>query len=365
MFYIFVCHASILFLSSSLRELARQKELEAKNVKAEKVTIKTVAEDAGVSVAAVSKVMRNAYGVSDNLRQKVKTSIDRLGYRPSSAARGMRGQTYTVGILMDNLRNPFLPEVIEGMNQHLGTANYKSMLGVGRAAGKVEQSLVDSMVDFQMDGLLLVATRLSGKLLDALARQIPLVVVGHHEPSAERFDTVNSDDVWGARMAVEALIAKGHKAIDMISLKAASQPDLDVYPQREIGYVDAMKDAGLGEHIRIHHLEDTTQREADVVGNILGQPDRASAIFCWSDLDAIELINAARLRGISVPEDLAIVGYDNSPVAGLPLIDLASIDQHGELLGSTAAKTLLSRIEGRQKAEHILIEPHLVKRSSF
>ncbi|MGJ8585528.1 MAG: LacI family DNA-binding transcriptional regulator [Marinosulfonomonas sp.] len=339
--------------------------MKEKLLKPEKVTIKTVAEDAGVSVAAVSKVMRNAYGVSDNLRQKVKTSIDRLGYRPSSAARGMRGQTYTVGILMDNLRNPFLPEVIEGMNHHLAEMNFKSMLGVGRAAGKVEQSLVDSMIDFQMDGLLLVATRLSGKLLDTLAGQIPLVVVGHHEPTAEKFDTVNSDDVLGARMAVEALIAKGHKTIDMISLKAASQPDLDVYTQREIGYAAAMTDAGLADHIRIHHLDDVNKRQPGVVDEILSRPDRASAVFCWSDLDAIALINNARQRGISVPEDMAIVGYDNSPVAGLPLIDLASIDQHGELLGSIAAKTLLSRIKGRRQAEHILVQPHLVERSSL
>ena len=94
-------------------------------------------------------------------------------------------------------------------------------------------------------------------------------------------------------------------------------------------------------------------------------PDRPRAIFVWSDLDAIPILNAAKMAGIRVPEDLAIVGYDNSPVAALPLIGLASMDQDPLRLGALATRTLLSRIGGRTAAEHIMIEPQLICRNSF
>jgi LacI family transcriptional regulator len=99
----------------------------------DRVTIRHVAEHAGVSVAAVSKVLRNAYGVSEALRTKVENAIDLLKYRPSTAARAMRGRTYTVGILVVELTNPFVPVLLEGIDAGLAEANYKAMVGVGRA----------------------------------------------------------------------------------------------------------------------------------------------------------------------------------------------------------------------------------------
>jgi LacI family transcriptional regulator len=96
-----------------------------------RVTIRTVAADAGVSVAAVSKVMRNAYGVSDALRLKVEASIERLGYRPSVAARGMRGRTFTLGVLLVGIDNPFLPGIYQGIESVTEAAGYKIMVGVG------------------------------------------------------------------------------------------------------------------------------------------------------------------------------------------------------------------------------------------
>ena len=96
----------------------------------------------------------------------------------------------------------------------------------------------------------------------------------------------------------------------------------------------------------------------------LSAPDRPRAVFCWSDMDAVPLVNRAYELGIRVPEDLAIIGYDNSPIAALPLIDLSSVDQDGPRMGRVAAEILLGRIKGRHTPEHILIEPTLVVRGS-
>jgi LacI family transcriptional regulator len=328
-----------------------------------KVTIRTVAEHAGVSVAAVSKVLRNAYGVSDALRQNVMESIETLGYRPSAAARGMRGRTFTVGILLVEIGNPFLPEVVEGINDILAPSEFKSLMGMGRSYMPVETGLIEQMIDFHMDGLILVAPRMSGKVLDRYARQIPIVVIGHHEATAAHFDTVNSDDQQGGFMATEALLAAGHRDVVMLTQAYAPDSTHAVAGQRERGYREAMERAGLAP--RVVALPYDGASVPDHLRRFLFEPGRPSAVFCWSDLFAVDLVNIARAEGLRVPEDLAIVGYDNSPLAALPLVKLSSIDQSGRRLGALAAESLLSRMEGRSAPHHILLEPKLVRRSSI
>ena len=328
-----------------------------------RVTIRTVAADAGVSVAAVSKVLRNAYGVSDSLRGRVEASIEKLGYRPSVAARGMRGQTFTLGVLLVEIANPFLPSVYHGIESITDAAGYKIMVGVGAARAGREAQLIEQMIDNRMDGLILVASQISGATLDRYARQIPTVVVGHHEPTAQSFDTINSDDFEGARMVVRALIAAGHRDIAMLAMDDKHDHAADVSPQREKGYLAEM--AALGLAPRVFRVPPSNQpREAELRA-FMTAPDRPRAVFCWSDLDAVPLLNLAHQLGIRVPQDIAIVGYDDSPVATLPLISLASVDQDGARMGRMAAQALLSRIGGRTVAEHRLITPRLVPRASL
>ena len=128
--------------------------------KSDRVTIRTVAEDAGVSVAAVSKVLRDAYGVSDALRDKVQASMQQLGYRPHAAARGMRGQTYTLGFLIPDLHNPFFADIMAGVNTALERTQYQTLLGVSDSARTMERALVDNMIDRRMDGLIIIGPRM-------------------------------------------------------------------------------------------------------------------------------------------------------------------------------------------------------------
>lgn len=328
------------------------------------MTIRHVATDAGVSVSAVSKVLRNAYGVSDGLRDKVLMSIEKLGYRPNTAARGMRGQTFSVGMLLVEMENPFLPSVVRGAKEALRAAGYQTLIGVGEAEMSIEQSLIDSMLDLQMDGLILVAPRLSGALLARYARQRPMAVVGHHEASASSFDTVNSDDTSGARIAVEALLKRGCRTVHMLSLHQINR-DLEVSTMRETGYLQAMHDAGLSEGAKVWRVPARHKDPQDSLSAFFDQPDLPDGLFCWSDLQGLEVLNEAHRRGIPVPDRLAVVGYDNTPVAAMPLVGLSSVEQRGEDLGRVAAKALLSRLAGRTEAEHLLLEPHLFARRSL
>lgn len=330
-----------------------------------RVTIRTVAADAGVSVAAVSKVMRNAYGVSDALRLKVETSIEKLGYRPSVAARGMRGRTFTLGVLLVGIDNPFLPGIYQGIESVTEGAGYKIMVGVGAARARTEVTLIEQMIDNRMDGLILVASQIAGETLEHYARQIPIVVVGHHELAAQGYDTINNDDQMGAALAVRAFVQQGYKDIAFLTQTDREDQQADVAPQRELGYRKAMQEAGLADWTRVLCLPHHGTPRDTLIREILQASDRPRALFCWSDLDAIPLLSEAHRQGVRVPQDLAIIGYDNSPMAKLSMVDLASIDQDGPRLGRLAAEAVFTRINGRTVAEHILIEPTLVVRGSL
>jgi LacI family transcriptional regulator len=327
-----------------------------------KVTIRTVARDAGVSVAAVSKVLRNAYGVSDALRERVQASIARLGYRPSTAARGMRGRTYTVGVLVVELRNPFVPDIVDGANAALSRASFKALIGVGRSEVALETGLIESMIDHNMDGLIMVAPRLLPDVIRGYAKSIPIVVIGYHLPDETSFDTVNADDRRGAELAVEELLGRGHADIGMLSL--AERFEAHVVMQREAGYRGAMQAAGLGDRARVTRLPADAGARGRALADWLDAADRPTAVFCWSDLTAVELLGVAGEKGLRIPGDISVIGFDNSSVAALPQIGLTSIDQAGADLGATAADVLLERVKGRREPRHVLLEPRLVRRSS-
>src|SRR3954447_4421776 len=122
-----------------------------------RATIVDVAAHAQVSTTAVSKVMRNAYGVSPSMRAKVTAAIAELGYRPRAAARGMRGQTYTIGMMLPDLRNPFFPDIVDGFVEQLADTDYQVLLGTSFCGTEPESRVTDALIDRGMDGLVLVA----------------------------------------------------------------------------------------------------------------------------------------------------------------------------------------------------------------
>ncbi|MFB2607525.1 substrate-binding domain-containing protein, partial [Rhizobium phaseoli] len=188
---------------------------------------------------------------------------------------------------------------------------------------------------------------------------------GYHDAGATAFDTVNADDQRGAEIAVEALLACGYRDIEMLSLGEREGHQVSVVRQREIGFRRAMQRAGLGSSAPISKIPIAPPKREETMRKFLLRKNRPRAVFCWSDLDAITLLSLAMEMGVRVPEDLAVIGYDNSSTAALGLVNLASIDQSGRELGQVATRTLISRIEGRTSAEHIFQIPSLVGRSSL
>ncbi len=328
------------------------------------MTIRDVAGDAGVSVAAVSKVLRDAYGVSDALRARVRASIDRLGYRPHAAARGMRGQTYTLGFIIPDLHNPFFADILAGVNTALERTQYQLLLGVCESDPTLESALMEAMIDRRMDGLILIGSRIDEAKLAEIATRIPTTIIAIHPRGDTNYDTVNNDDRLGATLVVQHLVAAGYKRIAFLSQHISMNEKAMVTMQRETGYRETMKAAGLGRNLQVTYAGQTPREAQTVARHMLEQRNRPDAIFCWSDFIAFEVLSVARDLGLNVPRDLAVVGYDNTSYCDLAQNALTSIDQSGQVLGLQAARLLIERIGGRDKAEHYVVTPRLVARAS-
>ncbi len=331
----------------------------APTAKPSRVTIREVAQDAGVSVAAVSKVLRDAYGVSDAMRLKVRQSMVKLGYRPHTAARGMRGHTYTLGLILPELRNPFFADILAGVNTALERTQYQVLMGITQSGAMLDDALVDSMIDRQMDGLIVVGASDQEQLLD-IARRKPLATIGNHAPDNQLYDTVNNDDHAGASLAVRHLAGNGYRSIAMMSLISTST----IITQRELGYRREMVEQGLGAHVNVIRTRQTPREVQVAARRLLEGPDRPEAIFCWTDFIALEVISVATELGLSIPRDLALVGYDNTNYCDFAQNSLTSIDQSGELLGLQVTRLLIERVKGRSETEHFVVTPRVVARRS-
>ncbi|MFC8428344.1 LacI family DNA-binding transcriptional regulator [Streptomyces sp. NPDC057253] len=329
-----------------------------------RVTIVDVARHAQVSTTAVSKVLRNAYGASPEMRAKVRRAIEELGYRPLAAARGLRGQTYTIGVMLPDIRNPFFPEILDGVTACLEDTDYQVLLGPGCNGEKEEAKVTEAMIDRGMDGLILVAPVSPPSHLEHVASVVPTVVVGRHGNSPA-YDSVGDDDVAGAALVVGHLAGLGHRRIAHIEhhetdpTRSVEMPNA----QRADGYRRAMRDFGLDEEIDVVSTTYTQEGGYEGALELLARPRRPTAVFAGADVVAMGVLEAVAEAGLSVPGDISVVGYDNTTFAALGPISLTSVDQAGNEIGRNAARLLLERIADRAKPSvRIRLTPTLVAR---
>jgi LacI family transcriptional regulator len=305
----------------------------------------------------VSKVLRNAYGVSPELRAKVEAAIATLHYRPRVSARGMRGSTFTIGLSTPPLGdNPFIGVVIDGISTVLVRSGYDVIvLPVLGAVGGDEG--LQRLVDRQVDGIIAIGTTASPAALDAVAAGTPLVAVGRHEESGA-YDCVHSDDRAGVRLALDHLLALGHRRILHATLSEAdlAAGEADGHAIRLRAYEERMAAEGLDALVARVGMRDAEQTFVEALA------DGATAVLAGNDALALEALAATRVPGHRA---VAVVGYDGTPIAAHPMIGLTTVDQHGTELGARAAALLLERVkDGRSQAVHEPLVPTLRVRTS-
>lgn len=328
-----------------------------------RVTITDVARHAGVSVSAVSKVLRNAYGVSDSMRERVRAAMTALEYRPHAAARGMRGRTYTVGVLLDNIRNAFFADILDGVSAQLRDGDYQVLVGAAGFGQEEQTRLARAMVDRQMDGLILIGPGFPREEVLRTAATVPTVVIGHHDTAPE-YDSVMDADAEGAGLVVDHLVELGHRAIALTSAHGNKDIGWNGTPERvqRRGYHEAMRRHGLAGSARVAMTAYSEEGGYRAGLELLAGPGRPTAVFAGADVAAMGVFRAARELGLRIPEDVSLAGYNNTEVAALAPVQLTSVDQAGDLMGRTAARLLLQRLDGRTRSVTVTVAPSLVAR---
>ncbi|WP_426502350.1 LacI family DNA-binding transcriptional regulator [Dactylosporangium sp. McL0621] len=329
-----------------------------------RVTIIDVARHANVSTTAVSKVLRNAYGASPEMQAKVRKAIDELGYRPQASARGLRGQTYTIGVMLPNIRNPFFADVLDGAAELLDGAGYQLLMGPGSNGEAAEARVTETMIDHSLDGLILVAPVSSRRHLQHVAERVPTVIVGRHGRAAG-YDSVADDDIAGAALVVDHLADLGHRRIAHIEHLERDRDRMTEMPNavRAEGYRQAMRARGLHEYIDIASTSYTQEGGYLGARQLLTRLHPPTAIFAGADIVAMGVMQALAEAGLAVPGDIAVAGYDNTMFADFAPVGLTSVDQGGRQLGRNAARLVLERIaDPARPATHMTLTPTLAVR---
>ncbi|GAA1662840.1 LacI family DNA-binding transcriptional regulator [Fodinicola feengrottensis] len=318
-------------------------------------TRKNVAELSGVSGAVVSYVVNGGpRPVSAQTRERVLAAMQELNYRPNAAARALRlRRTNAIGLILPDISNPYFGEFAKAIEDAAFDRGFALILGNSSNDPDREAAQLDSFIDRQVDGLLVISVRRHAELSIVRDAQIPLVVIDQPEKGVD-LPTVVIDNYRGARAAVEHLRSHGHRRIGLIG----GPPLLPGSRARQAGWRDALNEIGDGQGVqavapftRLGGLEAGLQ--------LLSGPDRPSALFVSSDIQSIGVLRACAQLDLRVPDEVALISFDGTQAAEFTAPPLTVIHQPVDLIATAALDMLLA-----PTAQHKVVPYTLIPRAS-
>jgi len=335
--------------------------------KADPKTLDAVAEAAGVSRATVSRVVNGSSRVAPKTRRNVEKAIGRLGYIPNRAARSLvTRRTESVGLVIPEpttklFGDPFFPRLIRGINSVLGEAGQLLVLLTPQSA-QDEEKLGQYLASGHLDGAMLVSLHGADPLPGFLAERGVPVVVGGRPTRGSPVDVVDVDNIQGALQAVRHLIGLGRRRIVTVTGPLDMAPSQD----RLSGYRSALAEAGIHHDPALELAGDFDQGIArEVVERFIAAGGKFDAVFAASDAMALGAMTAAQRAGLRVPQDVAVVGYDDSPLAQFSDPPLSSVRQPIEEMGREMARAMLAQLgASRQVPRSVVLATELVVRGS-
>jgi LacI family transcriptional regulator/LacI family repressor for deo operon, udp, cdd, tsx, nupC, and nupG len=316
------------------------------------VTIKDIAKVAGVSHTTVSRALKSNPVISVETTKRVQELAQQMGYVPNIVARSLNSQqTWTIGMVVTTIADPFVTKVVEGVEQVAQAANYSIFLTPSHNNPKQELAVVETLQRRRVDAIIVTSSRVGSLYSSRLDQiQVPIVLI-NNQAEGEYLHSVTVDDIQGARLAVEHLLNLGHRRIGYIGV--VNRPKSD--QRRLAGYQAALNQAHLElDPALIMYPNAESDLERGQVGLTLFLKEMVTAIFCYNDMVAIGLLMACRRQGIMVPDQLSVIGFDDIEPATYLAPPLTTIAQPRLKLGQLAMHMTLDLLRGQKVQDQVL-----------
>lgn len=312
-------------------------------------TIHDVAKLAGVAPITVSRVINNSGYINDKTRKKVEAAIDKLGYVPNILARSLKSKrTNTLALVFTDITNPFFTILARGVEDTAGEAGFNVIFCNTDESQEKEDKYVQVILQKQVDGILLVPAGSNTKSIKIIKDQgTPLVVLDRRIDKAD-VDIVRGDSEGGARQLTQHLINLGHRRIAIIN----GPRNVSTAEDRLIGYKRAMEDNGLKEYIQSYYGGFTQASGNDLTRKIFADDPKPTAIFAANNVIAIGALRALIEMGFNVPNDVALVSFDDIPENLTPFPFMTVVSQPSYELGKKATELLISRINNNSNLDY-------------
>lgn len=336
-----------------------------------RVTINDVAVRAGVSKTTVSKFLSaNEYYIAAETRRRIEAAVRELDFRPNAVAQGLSNRrSKAIGVIVASVANPFYPELIAGVEEIAHPAGYTILLGSSDGRPSLEADVVRSMMQRQVDGLVMASVTMRDQEVRRVADSGVAVVLASRNLSRDVVDTVVVDNRGGAAAATEHLLAHGHRRVAHI----AGPQNIVPFRLRARGHRDAVDARGVPfDEGLLRVCRDSRQVDGEAAAReLLARDEPPTAVFVASDSMALGVLQECERQNLRVPDDLAVVGFDNIWISRLPGISLTSVDGKARRVGRVAADLLGQRLaetgpatDGPPAAEHVMLSGDLIRRGS-
>lgn len=329
------------------------------------ITMKDVALKAGVSRSAVSFVLndRRSMGLSEETRERVLTAAAELGYRPNAGARALaKKQSDWYGLVTEIVTAPFAVEIIKGAQDRALADQKYLLIASTESDSSAETAAIERLLEQRVGGLIYAATWHRAVQVPEIAREVPTVLVNCFDAEG-RFPAVVPDEHTGGRRATERLLSAGHRRIGFVNL----DPDIPAAVGRRSGYRDALRDAGIkpDDNLEISGHA-TADGGYDAAAALLDVADPPTAIFCANDRMAMGAFDAIKERGLRIPHDVAVIGFDNQElIAAYLRPKLTTVALPFDKMGAQGVELLARIIAGQTTATGtVTVDCPLLERAS-
>lgn len=324
--------------------------------------IKNIAQQHGVSVSTVSRALNNRKDISKDTREKILETAEQLNYKPNSIARSLvKNKSYTIGLMVPDISDPFFSKIASSIDENFFGKGYQVIYGNTLRDKENEKKFIDSVFSRKMDGVILTPEYLEDNeiLKKISALQIPTLLLRRRPPKGIDIPFLDINHYHGACAAMEYMINKGHSNICFIGMTENSF----ISNERLRGFVDTLKKYEISfNNKQISVAGRTIEAGTSAMEKLYKENDYMTAVFASNDLLGIGALEWLAKNNISVPNDIAVVGFDNLDISSLYQIQLTTMSQPREEMGLLASKMLLEMIEKAEKVEPNLLNAKLVKR---